>query len=251
MRHCRRSCHDRLIRGSTEAGRAASVPAAVRHDQRRAPVRLPVAGLGLRPARRARAAARGGGRLETGHETVENVRRPRRPGDRPGHARRPEVLRPAAEEERLRAGAAPLAAGRPHDAGARGAEGDRRAAASRGTTPTTTWLRRDAVEAVREGDPPRVKPLLYVYRVLLTGIHLMRTGEVEANLVTLNEEFRLPLHPRTDRPQTGRAGAVDAGRRGLRLSRVGVRAAARRTAGGARNEPIAGIAGCEARPALN
>lgn len=38
---------------------------------------------------------------------------------------------------------------------------------------------------------PRVKPLLYVYRVLLTGIHLMRTGEVEANLVTLNREFRL------------------------------------------------------------
>jgi predicted nucleotidyltransferase len=43
--------------------------------------------------------------------------------------------------------------------------------------------------------PPRVKPLLYVYRVLLTGIHLMRTGEVEANLVTLNEEFRLPQLP--------------------------------------------------------
>jgi predicted nucleotidyltransferase len=40
--------------------------------------------------------------------------------------------------------------------------------------------------------PRRVKPLLYVYRVLLTGIHLMRTGEVEANLVKLNEEFRLP-----------------------------------------------------------
>ena len=30
--------------------------------------------------------------------------------------------------------------------------------------------------------PPKVKPLLYVYRVLLTGIHLMRTGQVEANL---------------------------------------------------------------------
>jgi predicted nucleotidyltransferase len=43
--------------------------------------------------------------------------------------------------------------------------------------------------------PRRVKPLLYVYRVLLTGIHLMRTGEVEANLVTLNEEFRLPYIP--------------------------------------------------------
>ena len=40
--------------------------------------------------------------------------------------------------------------------------------------------------------PRRAKPLLYVYRVLLTGIHLMRTGEVEANLLTLNEEFRLP-----------------------------------------------------------
>jgi predicted nucleotidyltransferase len=40
--------------------------------------------------------------------------------------------------------------------------------------------------------PRRVKPLLYVYRVLLTGIRLMRTGEVEANLVQLNEEARLP-----------------------------------------------------------
>ncbi|HZS44852.1 MAG TPA: nucleotidyltransferase domain-containing protein [Blastocatellia bacterium] len=39
--------------------------------------------------------------------------------------------------------------------------------------------------------PRRVKPLLYVYRVLLTGIHLMRTGEVEANLRRLNEDFRL------------------------------------------------------------
>lgn len=40
--------------------------------------------------------------------------------------------------------------------------------------------------------PQRVKPLLYVYRVLLTGIRLMRTGEIEANLITLNESFRLP-----------------------------------------------------------
>ena len=43
--------------------------------------------------------------------------------------------------------------------------------------------------------PPRVKPLLYVYRVLLTGIHLMRTGEVEANLVVLNAERRLSFLP--------------------------------------------------------
>jgi predicted nucleotidyltransferase len=41
-------------------------------------------------------------------------------------------------------------------------------------------------------NPRRVKPLLYVYRVLLTGLHLMRTGEIEANLVRLNEEARLP-----------------------------------------------------------
>ena len=40
-------------------------------------------------------------------------------------------------------------------------------------------------------EPRRVKPLLYVYRVLLTGVHLMRTGVVEANLRTLNQEFRL------------------------------------------------------------
>jgi predicted nucleotidyltransferase len=43
--------------------------------------------------------------------------------------------------------------------------------------------------------PRRVKPLLYVYRVLLTGIHLMRTGKVEANLPTLNEEARLTFIP--------------------------------------------------------
>lgn len=40
--------------------------------------------------------------------------------------------------------------------------------------------------------PPRVKPLLYVFRVLLTGIWLMRTGEIEANLEALNAEFGLP-----------------------------------------------------------
>lgn len=44
-------------------------------------------------------------------------------------------------------------------------------------------------------EKPRVKPLLYVYRVLLTGINLMRTGVIEANLITLNEEFRLPFIP--------------------------------------------------------
>lgn len=44
-------------------------------------------------------------------------------------------------------------------------------------------------------EPPRVKPLLYVFRVFLTGIHLMRTGTVEANLNRLNEEYELPYIP--------------------------------------------------------
>ena len=38
----------------------------------------------------------------------------------------------------------------------------------------------------------KIKPLLYIYRVLLTGIHLMNTGIVEANLVELNQNFKLP-----------------------------------------------------------
>ena len=52
--------------------------------------------------------------------------------------------------------------------------------------------------------PPRVKPLLYVYRVLLTGIHLMQTGEVEASLLRLNETAKLPyLYELIQRKITG------------------------------------------------
>ena len=42
--------------------------------------------------------------------------------------------------------------------------------------------------------PRRVKPLLYVFRVLLTGIHLMRTGRVNANLPECHDALdeRLP-----------------------------------------------------------
>jgi len=68
-------------------------------------------------------------------------------------------------------------------------------------------------ELFRRGDPPQVKPLLYVYRVLLTGIHLMRTGEIEANLVRLNEEFRLPQLPEliARKVEGGEAGALGPG----------------------------------------
>jgi hypothetical protein len=63
-------------------------------------------------------------------------------------------------------------------------------------------------------DPPHVKPLLYVFRVLLTGIHLMRTGEVEANLVRLNETAKLPyiadlIARKTGGPEKGRLEQAD------------------------------------------
>ncbi|MFL5245049.1 MAG: DNA polymerase beta superfamily protein [Gemmataceae bacterium] len=47
----------------------------------------------------------------------------------------------------------------------------------------------------QKDDPSHVKPLLYVYRVLLTGIHLMQTGEIQANLGRLNESFNLAYIP--------------------------------------------------------
>src|ERR1044071_1462898 len=63
-------------------------------------------------------------------------------------------------------------------------------------------------------NPRRVKPLLYVFRVLLTGIHLMRTGVINANLVELNESFRLPYIPdliarKTGGPEQSTLGDVD------------------------------------------
>ena len=44
-------------------------------------------------------------------------------------------------------------------------------------------------------NPPRVKPLLYVYRVLLTGIYLMESGRIEANLPVFYQVFKLPYIP--------------------------------------------------------
>lgn len=66
----------------------------------------------------------------------------------------------------------------------------------------------------QKANPPHVKPLLYVYRVLLTGIHLMRTGEVEANLVNLNESARLPyiadlIARKTGGPEKGHLDQAD------------------------------------------
>lgn len=58
-------------------------------------------------------------------------------------------------------------------------------------------------------DPPRIKPLLYLFRVLLTGIHLMKTGEIEANLNNLNEIYPLPYIPDLiERKSNGKEKAV-------------------------------------------
>jgi hypothetical protein len=42
-------------------------------------------------------------------------------------------------------------------------------------------------------ESPLIKPLLYTFRVLLTGIHLMREAEIEASLIRLNELYPLPF----------------------------------------------------------
>ena len=67
---------------------------------------------------------------------------------------------------------------------------------------------------LEKDSPPRVKPLLYVYRVLLTGIHLMRTGRIEANLVQLNESAKLPqidelIQRKLAGPEKGRLPEAD------------------------------------------
>jgi predicted nucleotidyltransferase len=41
----------------------------------------------------------------------------------------------------------------------------------------------------------KAKTLLYAYRVVLTGVHLLETGAVETHLPTLNDRFRLPFIP--------------------------------------------------------
>jgi hypothetical protein len=66
----------------------------------------------------------------------------------------------------------------------------------------------------RKEEPPRVKPLLYVYRVLLTGIHLMETGDIEANLLKLNKTAKLPyiddlVSRKLAGPEKGKLDAAD------------------------------------------
>ena len=46
-----------------------------------------------------------------------------------------------------------------------------------------------------EKEPRHYKTLLYIYRILMTGIHALETGELESNLVHLNQRFGLPFIP--------------------------------------------------------
>ena len=55
----------------------------------------------------------------------------------------------------------------------------------------------------------RAKSLLYAYRVLLTGIHLLQSGEVEANLHRLNDRFGLPQIADLVAIKTGEREKVD------------------------------------------
>jgi predicted nucleotidyltransferase len=60
------------------------------------------------------------------------------------------------------------------------------------------------IKLYSKDEPHRVKPLLYIYRVILTGLHLLRTGELEPNLVHLNAHYALSYIPDLiARKQTG------------------------------------------------
>jgi hypothetical protein len=47
--------------------------------------------------------------------------------------------------------------------------------------------------AYDRSDPPSLKSLLYCFRVLMTGIVLLRESSVEADLTALNAQFGLPF----------------------------------------------------------
>ena len=57
---------------------------------------------------------------------------------------------------------------------------------------------------LQESSKPTVKKLLYAYRPVMAGIHLMREHRIESNINTLNEIFNLPYI--NDLVETKRAG---------------------------------------------
>ena len=85
----------------------------------------------------------------------------------------------------------------------------------------------------------QVKRILYVFRVLMTGINLMRTGVVESNILRFNADLKLSYVPELfaqkvrgyEKRRTGRRSHV-----GLLLE--GVCATPGTTSGRARREPV-------------
>ena len=55
-----------------------------------------------------------------------------------------------------------------------------------------TGMANQAMNLLVNKPNPKVKHALHIYRALLTGIHLMRTGRLQPHLPTLNQEFQLP-----------------------------------------------------------
>jgi predicted nucleotidyltransferase len=49
---------------------------------------------------------------------------------------------------------------------------------------------RSRLKQASHKQPPSIKLVFSIYRIILTGLHLVRTGELEANLKRLNEVFR-------------------------------------------------------------
>jgi hypothetical protein len=64
-------------------------------------------------------------------------------------------------------------------------------------------------QLLEKEQPRRLKTLLYAYRVLLTGIHLLRTGKVEANLSLLAGCHDLPWLPELMAQKREEKGTVE------------------------------------------
>jgi uncharacterized protein len=65
------------------------------------------------------------------------------------------------------------------------------------------------LKLLEQQEVKQAKGLLYAYRVVLTGIHLLRTGAVEANLQELNRHFGLAfLDDLVRRKQAGEHGGL-------------------------------------------
>ena len=173
--------------------RAPTLPAALRHGQRGAPVRLPVARFRLRPARRASPAAARGCSGWTPARRRSRSERDRRGLEIDLVTHDAQSSSACCSRRTATCWNSCFAARCPHDAGTRRAEGAVPQLLTRHHSHHYLGFAETQWRLFQKDPPPRVKPLLYVYRVLLTGIHLMQAGTIEANLVHLNELISIAL----------------------------------------------------------